>query len=135
MMQVLRVRGVRGRFVAATAAGLLLLSSVALANLSNKWRLEFSGDAEATGVIVLRITPKGGTPIDATINVDESTGENSVAQKVMLGLQAQLPADQYHIERDDGEDVLIKKNDDTADFSVTIVSSTLKGVRINPDEE
>lgn len=133
MTRVLKARNVRAGL--AAAAGLLLLSSAALADLSNKWRLEFSGDSESTGVLVLRITPKGGTPIDATINVDNSTGENSIAQKVVLGLQAQLPPDAYHVERDDGEDVLIKKQDGAADFSVTIVSSTLKGVRINPDEE
>jgi uncharacterized protein (DUF2141 family) len=133
MTRVLKARNVRAGL--AAAAGLLLLSSAALADLSNKWRLEFSGDSESTGVLVLRITPKGGTPIDATINVDNSTGENSIAQKVVLGLQAQLPPDAYHVERDDGEDVLIKKQDGAADFSVTIVSSTLEDVRINPDKE
>ena len=106
-----------------------------LAGLSNKWRLEFSGDAESTGAIVLRITPKGGTPIDATINVAKHTGENSVAQAVVLGLQAQLPPDAYHVERDDGEDVLIKKKDGAADFSVTIVSNTVDDVKIDLDKE
>lgn len=135
MTQAHTSRGVRAALKAAAAAGLLLLSGTALADLSNKWRLEFSGDAESTGAIVLRITPKGGTPIDATINVAKDTGENSVAEAVVLGLQAQLPPDAYHVERDDGEDVLIKKEDGAADFSVAIVSNTLKGVRINPDQE
>ena len=135
MTQVLTTRGVRAALKAAVAAGLLLLSSAVLADLSNKWRLELSGDAESSGAIVLRITPKGGTPIDATINVAKHTGENSVAQAVVLGLRAQLPPDAYHVERDDGEDVLIKKKDGAADFSVTVVSNTLKGVRINPDKE
>lgn len=128
-------RGLRASIKSAAAVGLLLLSGTALADLSNKWRLEFSGNAESTGAIVLRITPKGGTPIDATINVAKDTGENSVAEAVVLGLQAQLPPDAYHVERDDGEDVLIKKEDGAADFSVAIVSNTLKGVRINPDKE
>ncbi|MDD3650822.1 hypothetical protein [Immundisolibacter sp.] len=74
-------------------------------------------------------------PIDVTINVAKATGENSVAEAVVLGLQAQLPPDAYHAERDDGEDVLIKKQDGAADFSVAIVFNTLKGVRINPDKE
>ena len=135
MTQVLTTRGVRAALKGAAAAGLLLLSGAVLAGLSNKWRLEFSGDAESTGAIVLRITPKGGTPIDATINVAKHTGENSVAQAVVLGLQAQLPPDAYHVERDDGEDVLIKKKDGAADFSVTIVSNTVDDVKIDLDKE
>lgn len=121
--------------VKAGAAGMLLLSTAALADLSNKWRLEFSGDAESNGEIIFRVTPQGGVPIDAVVTIPDDTGENDVAQAVTLGLQAQLPPEAYHIERDDGEDVLVKKLDGAADFGLAIVSNTVAGVKIHPDKE
>lgn len=39
------------------------------------------------------------------------------------------------MERDDGEDALIETEDGAADFSVAVVSNTLKAVCINPDKE
>lgn len=119
------------------ALAVLLVSAAAAAQArdSNKWRLEFSGGADSDGVIVLRITPRGGEPITAEIPIADGTGENKVAKTVVNGLQQQLPQDRYHVERDDGEDVLIKKRFGEENFSVDIVSNSVKGVRINPDRE
>jgi hypothetical protein len=39
------------------------------------------------------------------------------------------------LERDDGEDVLIKKKWGAADFEIEIVEVSVDGVRINPDRE
>jgi len=124
------------RFLSLALAAVLLAATLAVqASPSNKWRLQFSGGADSDGTIVLRITPKGGTPIEASIDVEDGTGENAVAKTVVKGLKAQLPEDGYHVERDDGEDVLIKKRHGAADFDLEIVSNTVKGVRINPDRE
>jgi hypothetical protein len=101
------------RILVLVVATLLLAASLsAQAKPSNKWRLEFSGGADSDG-----------------------TGENHVAKDVVKGLKAQLPEDGYHVERDDGEDVLIKKRHGAADFDVEVVSNTVKGVRIHPDRE
>lgn len=102
---------------------------------SNKWRLQFSGGADSDGVIVIRLLPTDGEPIEASIDIPKGKGENAVAKMVVKGLKAQVPKDHYHVERDDGEDVLIKKRHRTANFGVEIVSNTVKGVRINPDRE
>jgi len=124
------------RFLSLAVTTVLLAATLAVqASPSNKWRLQFSGGADSDGTIVLRITPKGGTPIEASIDVEDGTGENAVAKTVVKGLKAQLPEDGYHVERDDGEDVLIKKRHGAADFDLEIVSNTVKGVRINPDRE
>ena len=124
------------RIASLAAAGALLTATLAIeASPSNKWRLQFSGGADSDGTIVLRITPKGGAPIEASIDVEDGTGENAVAKTVVKGLKAQLPEDGYHVERDDGEDVLIKKRHGAANFDLEVVSNTVKGVRINPDRE
>ena len=117
------------------ALSLLMLAATALADTSNKWRLEFSGGADSDGVIVIQLSPKGGEPVEAKIAISKHTGENAVAKAVTKALKEQLPSKIYHVERDDGEDVLIKKRRGAENFGVKIVSNTVKGVRINPDKE
>jgi hypothetical protein len=118
---------------------LCLLASVsdlsAGSGTSNKWRLQFSGGANSDGVITMKFTPKKGEPTVAEIPIKKGTGENSVAKAVVKALKAQLPKDQYHIERDDGEDVLVKRKFGGVYFGYELVSNTVKGVRINPDKE
>ena len=114
---------------------LLGFAVTAEAKPSNKWRLQFSGKADSDGVITITVHPKGGTAITTAIPVKDNTGENAVAKTVVNGLKANLPKDTYHVERDDGEDVLVKKRHGAANFDLTIDSNTVKGVRINPDRE
>jgi hypothetical protein len=123
-------------FSRALPALLLVAASLAVeASPSNKWRLQFSGGANSDGTIVLLISPEGGTPIEASIGIKDGTGENSVAAAVVKGLKAQLNKDHFKVERDDGEDVLIKKRRGAPDFDVTLVSNDVKGVRISPEHE
>lgn len=117
------------------ALALSASAATAAANESNKWRLQFSGKADSDGVITITVHPKGGTPITTEIPVKNNTGENGVARTVVNGLKANLPEEAYHVERDDGEDVLVKKHHGAANFGLTIDSNTVKGVRINPDRE
>ncbi|MGK2926975.1 MAG: hypothetical protein ACSLE2_15280 [Lysobacterales bacterium] len=114
----------------------LLAASMSVeAKPSNKWRLEFSGGADSDGTIVLLISQEGFPPIEARIPIADGTGENAVAKAVVNGLKAQLPEDHFKVERDDGEDVLIKKRRGSPDFDVTIVSLDVKGVRIKPERK
>ncbi len=124
--------------LARLAAGLLLsalLATAALASPSNKWRLQFSGGAESDGVIILKLTPVGGEPLTVETTIAKGTSENAVAKAVVKACRDQLPEAAFHVERDDWEDVLIKKRHGAADFDVEIVSNTVKDVRINPDRE
>lgn len=116
------------------AAG-LLLANVALASPSNKWRLQFSGNAHSDGVIVMRFAPVGGEPITVEIEIADGTRENLVAKVVTETLQESLPEEAFHVERDDGEDVLVKKRRGAANFDFEVVSNSVKHVRINPDKE
>ena len=117
-------------------AGLLIaLAASAQAMPSNKWRLQFSGGANSDGVITLKFHPKDGLEIVTETPIKKGTGENAVAKAVVKSLKAQLPEDKFHIERDDGEDVLVKKKRGASNFDFGIVSNTVKGVRINPQHE
>jgi len=117
------------------AALLLAVIGTADAKPSNKWRLQFSGGADSDGVITIKLMPNDGEPILTETAITKGTGENAVAKAVVRSLKAQLDKERFHVERDDGEDVLIKKRWGTENFDVEIVSITVKGVRINPDRE
>jgi hypothetical protein len=112
-----------------------LVASAALADgVENKWRLEFSGNAESAGHIVLELAPAVGDPIRATVDIAQGRSENGVARSVRDALQAQA-GKRYNIEVDDGEDVLVKKQDGERDFVVTIVENSVRGVKIDVDAE
>jgi len=124
------------RGICLLVAGLLIaFAASAQARPSNKWRLQFSGGANSDGVITLKFHPKNGEPIVTETPIKKGTGENAVAKAVVKSLKAQLPKDNFHIERDDGEDVLVKRKFGKPSFDFEVVANTVKGVRINPDRE
>ena len=115
---------------------LALVSSLAFASadVENKWRLQLSGDAESTGEITLAIAPEDESAITVTVAIADDTDENAVAAALTNELRLRL-GDLYQVERDDGEDVLIKRRPGEKKFSVAVVENTVEGVRINLDEE
>jgi hypothetical protein len=114
--------------------GLVIGSAYAAPPVENKWRLQFSGNAESDGRIVLAITPRGGERREIAVDIARGTGENRVARTVMRALRAAI-GDDYHVEVDDGEDVLIKRRHGRPVFNVSVVEIGVRGVRINPDQE
>ena len=114
---------------------LCLAATLASASPSNKWRLQFSGKSHSAGEIVIELTPVGAEPIVVRIDVPDDTSENAVAKRVVEVLRESLPSEAFHVERDDGEDVLIKKRHGAANFDLQIVFNSVKHVRINKDRE
>lgn len=114
----------------------LLLScvSIAWASPSNKWRIEVSGGANSDGTITLAVTPIGHEIITVEIPVADGKGENAVAAAIRKTLKEKLGKG-FKVEGDDGEDVLVKKRDKTPNFELTLVESTVKGVRLNLQHE
>jgi hypothetical protein len=101
----------------------------------NKWRIECSEGAKSNGEIVFRVTPKGGTSTDVRVAVKQGTSENNVADTIRDAFKAQLPKSHYAVEVDDGEDVLVKKRSGKPNFSLQLVSNSVKAVRIHVDRE
>ena len=84
---------------------------------------------------MLQFSPKGGEAFTVHIPVPADESENAVAKIVTRVLREKLPSDAFHVERDDGEDVLIKKKHGAANFDLIVVFNSVKHVRINPDRE
>ena len=114
---------------------LLLLSSLTqAAPIENKWRLQFSGNAESSGELMLAFTPKDGAATEVRIAVEHRTSENAVARRVRDVLREAIGED-YRVEVYDGEDVLVKRRQGRPRFNVSVVSNSIKGVRLNLDQE
>jgi hypothetical protein len=102
--------------------------------LSNKWRISVSEGANSDGNIVFRVTPDQGTPTDVTVAIKDGRSENDVAKDIVAGLKQGLDAKVYKVERDDGEDVLVKKHKGPS-FELKLVESTVKSVRLHVAKE
>ncbi len=102
--------------------------------LSNKWRIEVSEGANNTGTLLFRVTPDKGVATDVLVNVKKGRGENGVATDIKNTFKKVLDPKVYHVETDDGEDVLVKKRKGP-NFEVKFVESTLKGTRIDVEKE
>ena len=122
------------RWIFSLTITLMIAAQLAAASTSNKWRLQFSGGANSDGTIVIRLSPKEGDALEASIDIEDGRSENGVAKDVVSGLEDQV-GERFHVERDDGEDVLIKKRRGNSNFGVEVVSNSVKGVRINLDRE
>jgi hypothetical protein len=101
---------------------------------SNKWRIEISEGAKSDGTILFRLTPKDGTATDVSVAIKDGRSENNVASDVRDALKAGLDSKTYKVEKDDGEDVLVKKRSGK-DFSLALVESTVKSLRVNVEKE
>src|SRR5262245_6078624 len=103
-------------FLSAIAAGVLLAaqsfaavqSTTGPANPSDGWRIECSGNAESSGTIQFRVQPNQGDAIAVAVRINKGRSENEVAKDIRDAFRAQLPADRFQAESDDGEDVLVK---------------------------
>ena len=129
----LRILGTLG-----VAASLAFSSFAALAEdglkLSNKWRIEVSEGANSAGTLLFRVTPDQGSPVDVPVAIKDGRSENDVAKDIVATLRKSLDSKEYHVERDDGEDVLVKKRKGP-NFELRLVSSDLKGTRVNVERE
>ena len=101
---------------------------------SNKWRIEVKEGANNDGVARFRVTPKGGTPVDVTVNIKDGRSENGVASDVKNAFKAALDKKAYKVEGDDFEDVLVKKKSGP-EFSIELIESTLKGTHFDLERE
>jgi len=121
---------------AVLALGLIALANTpAIASPSNKWRIEVSEGANSHGEMIFYVAPEGGELIEIRVEIDNGTSENKVARKIHDAFQRALPGELYNIEVDDGEDVLVKKRSKGVKFDLTLVSSSVKSVRIDIEKE
>ncbi len=101
---------------------------------SNKWRLALDGRAKVDGEIELTIVPKGGAVTPVVIPIPAGTSENHAAVMIRDALSKTFGS-VYHVETDDGEDVLVKAKGSTPDFDLTVARNTVDGLKAKLSKE
>jgi len=126
-----------GAFTSAVVSTLLLaaLAYSGTAPTSNKWRVELDGQAQSSGDLTFRITPRQGEPVDIVATIRSGRAENNVAKDVRNAFAAKLDPDRYTVEVDDGEDILIKRKDGQPDFALELIESNVQNVRVKIEGE
>ena len=122
-------------FSVALLCGHLAAAAVEAIKPSNGWRIECSGNAESSGMIQFNVLPHEGEMVTVSVKVANGRSENEVAKDIRDAFRAQLPANRFQAETDDGEDVLIKKKDGQQDFAIELVASDVEHVRLNLQRE
>lgn len=116
------------------AIGMSILATIAQADPAGKWRIEFGSHADTDGVITLRVSPEGGTPVDVETKIVANSGAGKVAKAVRDSLRVSL-GEGYHVETDDGEDVVVGRKGKTPKFDVALAGSTLTGLKVKIGRE
>jgi hypothetical protein len=116
-------RFVRRGAVFAFAVAFAGLCSVALAEPAGKWRVLFDHWAEQDGVLVLRVTPLDGAPIDISTPIRRNTSKVSAAKLVSTALETQL-GEGYKVEFDNTPEITIKRRGETPKFDLTVENSS-----------
>jgi len=103
--------------------------------IAKEWRIECDGGAHSDGKIEFRVTPKDEPPMQVAVIIKNGRGENGVARDIRDAFRAQLDPKRFHIETDDGEDVLVKRKHGQPNFILELVSSTVEHVKMKVEIE
>lgn len=105
------------------------LAAAAQADPAGKWRVAFSSRAGNDGTFTLRVASEGGAPVDVETKITASSSADKVAKAVRDSLRMSL-GEGYHVETDDGEDVVIKREGKTPKFEVALACTNVTGLEV-----
>lgn len=121
-------------FVGAVAVLLTGWLAIAQADPSNKWRIKVDGEADTAGSIQLTLAPVGGTAQVVDVPVTKGLHENHVARLIRDALKRAIGKD-YHVEIDDGEDVLVKRRMGKPDLDLQVTGNSVQGIKLKQHRE
>ncbi len=101
---------------------------------SNKWRIVFDERAKSDGTINFLVWPREGSPLQVDVAVVKGQSENHIAAAARGAFGVALGKD-YHVEVDDGEDVLVKARHGTGDFGLQLLGSTVRDIDVKLHRE
>ncbi len=117
--------------VLALFAALTAGTAVAADAPSEKWRLNFQGQATSDGELRLRLTPQTGEPIVVTVKIHSGRGQMYMAKDLLAALKAQLPKGRFKSEIIHVQDVFLKVGHDEPAFTIELVDSSIAGTRLH----
>ncbi len=81
------------------------------------------------------MTDKDGWSAEVTAYIEDGTRENRVAEEIRKAFTVQVDGKRLRAERDDGEDVLLKRRFGTPRFSLQVLRNTVRGVDLELERE
>jgi hypothetical protein len=98
---------------------------------TDDYRININHDAESDGEMLFRVTTKkDGATVEVKAVIKKGTSENNVAQDIKKAFVEQLGTKGYSIEMEGGENVIIEGSGGRT-YSLVLVSSTVKGVKVS----
>lgn len=91
------------------------------------WRIRCYGGADSHGWIVLSFVEGGEVRAEISAPIPNGTPENDVARRVRKSLRRALPADQYRVEVEGGENVVVTAKGDAQPFEIRLLRNTASG--------
>ena len=112
---------IRNTAIAGLAYAFAVCSLAQTGPLLEEARISINSGADADGSLIVRVTPSGGAPKEATVALKKGMGENAIAEAIATALRSVL-APTYESDKDGGEHVKIRKTDRSApNFSVAVM--------------
>lgn len=99
-------------------------------DLSNEWRIQVSESAASDGELHFLISPEGGTPMEVAVAIKDGRGENGIAKDIRDRFRQALDARAFHVEVEDGEDVLVQTRGKAPRFELRLLESTVGSTRV-----
>ena len=96
----------------------------------NAWRIECEGTADAYGQVVLSFSEDEGQVTRISIAIPNDTPDNNVARRIRQELTQFLHKDDYEIDIDWGETVVVIARDPARRFEIRLQQNTVPGTEI-----
>ena len=124
----------RTHYVAvACALAAALLASGAFAQYSARWRVQLGDEAKSEGSLIFNVEQQAGSTLQVFVEIAGGSPRNVMAAAIRDAFREQLPQEAFEIEVDDRDSVLLRKKGDAAEFDVTLLRSTVTGLRVKLD--
>jgi hypothetical protein len=99
-------------------------------DVRNAWLIECKGGADAHGQIVLLFSENEGAITRISVAIPNDTPENNVARRIRQELRQFLPKDDYDVDIEGGETVIVIALDPARRFEIRLQQNTVPGTEI-----
>ena len=96
----------------------------------NAWRIDCEGSADAYGQVVLSFSEDDGAITRIPVAIPNDTPDNKIARRIRQELRQFLPKDDYEIDIDGGETVVVIAFDPARRFEIRLQQNTVPGTEI-----
>ncbi len=122
------------RWRASRAIALMIAISAAASAADtrlNALRIEVAGGSDDHGEIVFSFAEADQAVTRIPVAIPKGTPENKVARRIRAELRRALPKNDYSVDLERGEKILVSTKDGTRLFDINLVSNTVSGTEIS----